>query len=398
MLSSGSGAPNTFAPTGRAPGPCLRFVDFFAGIGGFRLGLERSGHECVAACELAEFPRRVYAHHWHEPEFGDLRAIKPADIPEAEIWCGGFPCQDVSSAGKGAGLLGGERSMLVWRLLGLAAVARPTWILMENVRGLLVRGRGFGRLLGVLARLGYRVAWRPLDAQCFGVAQQRRRIFLLARLAGAPGPCPGACLLESARVQGAAGEGGASGADGAGAAARSPGAARTRLACTGRRRVQNDTFVVHSSGSNAKDSNGGWGGAAGGTLVLPFDRAHITSPDNRSRPTPGRPAYTLAATSRPAVAYVFAPEFGQGADLRATEADHSPALAPSGRHDRGVRVVEGCRVRILLPVEWERLFGFPDGWTAIEGASDSKRYEALGNSVAVPVVEWIGRRLREVTH
>ena len=97
----------------------LKFFDWFAGIGGFRLGLEQAGHTCVGACEINKHARKIYAARFgHEPMFGDINLVRPEEIPEADLWCGGFPCQDLSTAGRRAGI-GGARSGLVWKLLEL---------------------------------------------------------------------------------------------------------------------------------------------------------------------------------------------------------------------------------------------------------------------------------------
>lgn len=375
----------------------LSAVDWFSGVGGFRLGLERAGARVVASCELAEFPRAVYRERFgEEPTWEDVLDVQPEAIPQADLWCGGFPCQDLSSAGKRLGLLApGKRSVLVWRLLGLASVARPRWIWLENVRGLLVRGRGFGELLGVLARLGYRVAWRTLDAASFGVPQRRRRVFVLAGRVGAIGACPALVLAESSRVPGAADPGGETWEEAARAAeerAGGGGVARCLTAHPGRL-SGGETFVVART-LRACEGKSRASDATASTFVIAFDQAQVTHPENRSRCEPGAPAYTLAANSRPAVAFVVAPKFGQGSDLRARPAERSPALtATDHRNGRGIRMVQASGVRRMTPLEWERCFGFPDGWTAIPGASDSQRYRALGNSVAVPAIEWIARRL-----
>ena len=115
----------------------MKFCDFFAGIGGFRLGLERAGHECVWSCEWADFPRKVYKKNFgHEPEGKDLNDVKADQIPAADLWCGGFPCQDLSVAGKRGGLEA-NRSGMWWVWRELIARVRPQWLLIENVPGLL---------------------------------------------------------------------------------------------------------------------------------------------------------------------------------------------------------------------------------------------------------------------
>lgn len=200
----------------------MKVASFFAGIGSFDLGLTRAGHEIVYACEIEPFARSVYAaRFWREPEGKDINDVRPEAIPDADLWCGGFPCQDLSTAGRRAGIVAGARSGLVWRFLDLAAERGPEWVLLENVPGLLTGrddedgdevaagdpagrpGMGtaggsvswFGSLLGALAERGYVGAWRVLDARYFGVPQRRRRVFLLARRAG-DGPDPGEVLLE----------------------------------------------------------------------------------------------------------------------------------------------------------------------------------------------------------
>lgn len=132
-------------------------------------------------------------------------------------------------------------------------------------------------------------------------------------------------------------------------------------------------------------------------LVAAFDPTQVTHPENRSSCRPD--AVSLSKTARPPhVAFSIYPESGQGADLRATEVQVSPALTATdlgAATDRGTRIVDVTRARVrrLTPRECERLQGFPDDWTAIPGAKDSPRYAALGNSMAVPVMHWIGRRL-----
>ncbi len=115
----------------------MRFASFFSGIGGFELGLDRAGHECVFACEIDPFARSVYQARFGRLPTEDVTRVQPHEIPEADLWCGGFPCQDLSTAGKRAGLGEGTRSGLVWNLLDLAAERRPDWLLLENVPGLL---------------------------------------------------------------------------------------------------------------------------------------------------------------------------------------------------------------------------------------------------------------------
>ena len=439
----------------------LRFVDWFAGIGGFRLGLERAGHSCVWSCEINPFSRSVYAARFGAPpEAEDVTRVRADEIPQADLWTAGFPCQDVSTAGLRGGL-GASRSGLVWTLLDLAAEARPKWILLENVPGLLQFRDGFGELLARLEDLGYVGAWRVLDAQFFGVPQRRRRVFILA---GRSGECrPDEVLLEPEGVCGRssprrkARSGSAEGAHGGAGG----GVAKPLLAHAGKRddydtedliaaTVQasaghhgrssprgdgSDNLVaatLHAHGRSVRDDfncfafsitpEGGQGADIRATevdlapainatsearsndrglRVIGFDMAQVTAPENRSRCEPGEPAPTLAKESRPSVAFCVpldmskvreSTETGAGTPSTGVGRDGDPAYTLSAQG--AVQGVAAAGVRRLTPRECERLQGFPDDWTLLDGGSDSQRYKAIGNSVAVPVIRWIGERLR----
>jgi DNA (cytosine-5)-methyltransferase 1 len=161
----------------------LRVLDLFSGIGGFSLGLERTGgFETVAFCEIEEFPRRVLAKHWPGlPCYTDVRELTgerlAADGIAVDVICGGFPCQDISDAGRRAGLEG-ERSGLWAEIVRLAGDIRPDFVVVENVAALL--GRGLGRVLGDLAAVGYDAEWEVLGADALGASQHRERIWILA--------------------------------------------------------------------------------------------------------------------------------------------------------------------------------------------------------------------------
>lgn len=153
----------------------MTFYDAFAGIGGFRLGLESAGHRCIGSCEINEYARKVYYKRFGEWPDKDIREVK--DIKGADMLCGGFPCQDISTAGKGAGL-SGERSGLWWELARIIKDCVPRWVFLENVPALL--GRGLGDILGHLASCGYDAEWDCLSAQAFGAPHRRDRIWIVA--------------------------------------------------------------------------------------------------------------------------------------------------------------------------------------------------------------------------
>lgn len=339
----------------------------FSSVGGMDIGLSRAGFKHAFFCEADEWRRSILARHWPGvPIHHDVRAVarEHSESPEGsrvgdgtggelrpgrvDLIAGGFPCQDLSVAGRRRGLAG-ERSGLFYEFARIAdELVRPGgWILIENVLGLLSshNGRDFGIVLATLAEIGFMDgAWRVLDAQHFGVPQRRRRVFILARRAR--GDRAREVLLEpeggrwdlapgyEARAQAAAGAGG--GAYVAGSPSRRYGKGVNTT-------VDDGAIVVSRMPST---NHGGWRigaeEAAGGALVV-------------------------AALDR-----------GQGGPDDSAQGGHLTA------HTGGVRR--------LTPTECERLMGWPDGWT--EPGSDSKRYAACGDGVVSYVAEWIGRRLR----
>jgi len=160
-----------------------RLLDLFSGIGGFSLGLERSGgFKTVAFCEVEPFCTKILNKHWPEvPVYGDVRELTAkrlaADGIGVDAICGGFPCQDISTAGKGAGIEG-ERSGLWSEYARLIGELRPRYVFVENVAALL--GRGLDRVLGDLAALGYDAEWHCIPASAVGAPHQRDRIWIMA--------------------------------------------------------------------------------------------------------------------------------------------------------------------------------------------------------------------------
>lgn len=167
----------------------LTGVSLFAGVGGFDLAMQRQGIKVVASVEIDKNCNQVLAQHFPDAtQFTDVTTVKGEDLinagftPSTGIITGGFPCQDLSVAGKRAGLAG-ERSGLFWEIARLVEETQTEYFIIENVPGLLSsnEGKDFGVVIGTMADLGYSVGWRVLDAQHFGVPQRRRRVFIVGR-------------------------------------------------------------------------------------------------------------------------------------------------------------------------------------------------------------------------
>lgn len=194
----------------------MKFIDFFAGIGGFRRGMELAGHECVGFCEFDKFAtasyismhllteeqrktlkdipikkrqKEILKEEYRNGEWyaNDIRRVYAGDIPKADCWCFGFPCQDISVAGKQAGFQG-NRSSLFFRVMYLVGKLKeedkPTYLFIENVKNLLSVNGGwdFARLLIEMDRAGYDAEWQVLNSKDFGVPQNRERCFIVGHL------------------------------------------------------------------------------------------------------------------------------------------------------------------------------------------------------------------------
>jgi len=314
----------------------LTFGSLFSGIGGFDLGLERAGLQCQWQVEIDEQCNNVLERHWPAvPQYGDVRECGRHNLTAVDLICGGFPCQDLSVAGKRAGLAG-ERSGLWFEFHRVVTELGPRWVVIENVPGLLSSngGRDFAIILRGLVKCGYGVAWRVLDAQYFGVAQRRRRVFIVGHLGNGRAA---EVLFEP--------EGGAWNSAPGREAGEGTAAATLRGFGHGWQGQHNDTNAVVISVSFALNA-----------AASPRYDGESETLVTRNWQTGGDMRYGF--NERPML--------------------HSSQIPAVG-------------VRRLTPVECERLQGFPDGWTG--GQSDSTRYRQLGNAVCVPVAEWLGWRL-----
>ena len=434
----------------------LQVASLFTGVGGIDLAFERAGAPTRLMCEYDKAARSVLARHYPGvPIHHDVRELTHHDLtaaglrPDTTIVTGGFPCQDLSLAGARRGMGHGTRSGLFWHIIRLLADFRAAWVVLENVPGILsatcpctgdgaclargavrcpgdlhsvtggaceggcvpTHGGVMGAVIGALGELGYGLAWRVLDAQHFGVPQRRRRVVIVGRL-GDSGAAPARVLLEPYGSRGDLAEGVEEGPDTTPGAARGAGVPSLSPTLTSPRRGQrynpDEALIVSaltaaSGGPDDNDAQAGHlvvtplalrGRGGGSQLEVgseagPFHtlRAGDAGEDGTGRGTPIIAATLTAGMSSSGVS---APGRRNEDDVNLVAFDGTgitPTLAGSRPH----AIASDTQVRRLTPLECERLQGFPDGWTA--GQADSPRYRQMGNAVAVPVFEWVARRV-----
>jgi DNA (cytosine-5)-methyltransferase 1 len=399
----------------------LTAVSLFAGIGGFDLALKRAGVAVKAAVEIDPACRGVLARRFPQTTlFSDVKEVTGDQlraaglVPGRGVITAGWPCQGNSVAGRGKGMAD-PRSGLWRHVVRLLDEARPRWFIGENVPGLLSvnGGRDFGAVLGDLDDLGYGVAWRVLDAQWFGVPQRRRRVFLAGCLGDPAGPVE--VLLEPEGGGGHPAEGGEAGPGTPGRAQDRPGIARVIGTLGGNGpgggwRVGADEAAAGQLVASTLQGGGRRGhrldaeSAAGGHLVaIPLDLRNAARSTEAGETAgtgigaEGDPAFTLSAANRALPGVAFGVSENQRGEV--LETTYSRQLTTGGgKPGQGYGAVrQDTAVRRLTPMECERLMGFPDDWTRwlADGTeqSDSARYRQCGNSIAVPVAEWITRRL-----
>jgi len=438
----------------------MRFLSVCSGIEAASVAWQPLGWHAVAFSEIEPFPCAVLAHHYpNTPNWGDMTKFKEWPDATVDLLCGGTPCQSFSVAGLRKGLAD-PRGNLMLTYLAIAARYRPRWLVWENVPGVLSsnRGRDFGALLEGLAELRYGFAYRVLDAQYFGVAQRRRRVFVVgcfrdwrraaavlferASLSGHPAPSRQAGAAVAALTARGVGTCGADDNQGqAGHLITSTGELSHCLNAggMGRQDYETETLIAHTLRGEGFDASED--GTGRGTPLVPvvFDTTQITSAENGSNPKPGDPCHPLAAGAHP-------PAIAFPANLSGTQCASAENLSPSlcaknptavaqpytlairgrgdshaleyrqdgtanalltpngGRGGVGVgAIATEMQVRRLTPEECEALQGFPRGYTRIpwrgkpaDKCPDGPRYRALGNSMAVPVMRWIGERIAQV--
>lgn len=379
----------------------MRHADAFAGIGGFALAAMAAGMTTTWSCEIDPFARAVYEQRLGIPEEQFERDIRTRHvIPRCDILTGGWPCQDHSVAGRCEGLAG-NRSGLFWELVAILRESRPAWRLFENVPGVFSTGdrRDFAVVLRTLADCGYRVGWRVLDAEFFGLAQGRARVFLV-------GNSRDSASVAAVLFDGETGERHPSSRGKTGKAIATTLGAR---ASGGRDATDLDghgALIAHTltgEGCDASEDGTGRGTplvaqtvtakTAKGTGVPSGDECQnlIADPITANRTT------YCNAGNNPKPRNLVAVD-STGITSPGNRSGEHP-VAPTLNQDGNV-LVTTQRIRRLTPNECERLQGYPDDWTLVEyrgkPAKDTPRYRVIGNAVAVPVVTWLMRRIAAV--
>ena len=374
--------------------------------------------------EIEKFPSAVLAHHHPDvPNLGDMTQFKEWPIDRSiDLLVGGTPCQSFSVAGLRKGL-DDPRGNLMLTYLAIAAQYQPKWLVWENVPGVLSsqRGRDFGTFLGALGQLGYGFAYRVLDAQYFGVAQRRRRVFVVGYLGDWRRAA--AVLFERESLSGHPAPSREAGEKAAPTVTQ--GAPFSR---TGNQRVEAEAIVAQClttrTGSmydpfmetlpiafGAQNSaNQGDSVSTEVTPTLDKSKTPAVAIQNATRGasqnglgiTTDGPMYTLDVGSQHAVAIqaqALKEKQPKSQGFGVDDSGTSYTLTAGDRH----AMQYGSQVRRLTPIECERLQGFPDNFTqipwrnkSVEDCPDGPRYKAMGNSMAVPVMRWIGERIQMV--
>jgi len=438
----------------------MKYGSVCSGVEAASVAWKSLGWEAQFFSEIEKFPSAVLNHHYPDvPNYGDMTKFKEWNADTIDLLVGGTPCQSFSIAGLRKGLED-PRGNLMLTYLAMAEQLKPKWLVWENVPGVLSSngGKDFGTFLSALGQIGYGFSWRILDAQYFGLAQRRKRLFVVGYLGDWRRTAE--VLFEPESVSGHP----------APSREARQGVAPTvtqgaPFRCTGNDRVESEAYVPVIAGSLDTQCGGGkltHQSAKNGHLILEKGlmgtltarmfaslgsrdveegAIHPVAFDAYNQEVTGAVSKTLAARSdqdtasciafgaqnsanqgdsvstkvtptldkskTPAVAYSIMPMNG-GKDYKARVTDVAQPLmagGPVGGNQGGDFIhapVADMQVRRLTPIECERLQGFSDNYTQIpwrnksaEDCPDGPRYKAMGNSMAVPVMRWIGERIQK---
>lgn len=381
----------------------MNFLDLFAGIGGFRLGMERAGHKCIGYCEVDKFARMSYQaiHNTDgEIDYKDITEVTNEEFRKlkgtVDVICGGFPCQAFSIAGNQLGFED-ARGTLFYEIARAAEQIKPRYLFLENVRNLLShdKGKTFARMLKILDELGYDAEWQVLNSKNFGVPQNRERVFIIGHLRGE-------CTSRVFPIGGENTEfhnqstikilGNTKNPKGTSQGSKSivhdpNGIVGTLLATDYKEPKQvlvNNTYgEINQVGNIGKSDN--FGGNPQVTRV--YDINGISPTLNTMQGGGREPKILVKEATKQGYAV---------ADVGGGVHNIAPTLTKSSYQENNFLKTEGVNIRKLTPRECWRLQGFPD-WAfdkAQKVNSNSQLYKQAGNSVTVNVIEEIAKRLK----
>lgn len=380
----------------------LTFIDLFAGVGMARMGMEQAGFKCVYTCEFDKHKRKEYEIiHGNIPEGCDIRDVRAADIPRADVWFFGAPCQDFSLAGLRKGL-GGDRSSLVgevFRLIEEKAEDKPTWLVYENVKGMLSSNSGWDFLSILLAMdgLGYDVEWQTLNTKDFGIPQNRERVYTIGHLR----KCGSKQILPITSTDGKD--------------------SNTKINIVGstdpNKKIQQRKYIYGDDGlmgcltaTDYKEPK-----------IVQIGRIKSDKRENtnayREYDSQGLSLCLNAMQGGGREPHVLVKSATMGGYERATIGDSINLAFPDSTTRRGrvgkevaqtldrscnqgvfIQDGEEYVIRKLTPKECMRLQGVPDEYTdklIQAGISDSQIYKAAGDGLSVPIAKEIGERIRK---
>jgi DNA (cytosine-5)-methyltransferase 1 len=358
----------------------MRLGSLFSGIGGFDLGFQKAGYNISFCVEKDKYCQAILHKHFPNAEhYGDIVNVDVTKLPKIDVLVGGFPCQDISIAGKRAGLQG-TRSSLFYEFDRYIRATNPRFIVVENVPGLLSSNSGhdFAFVLNeMVERWGAKsIAWRILDSQFFGVPQRRRRIFFVADLAG---ECASEILSLSDSSTGNTSKG--------------PKAGKA-VTCT-------PSGISGTCSSKWAKGTGGPAGDEHYNLIVyrwQNQKDGLVNDGTVATLRTSMGSSGFSEVNHPLVHAYSVSDKSKAQSMSVNEISVSNTLFSGNPrfHNEysSVVIADAGMVRRLTPLECERLQGFPDNWT--EGQSDSQRYKQIGNAVTVNVAEWIANRIKSV--
>jgi DNA (cytosine-5)-methyltransferase 1 len=425
----------------------MKYLSVCSGVEAATVAWHGLGWKPVAFSDIEKFTNEVLAHHYpNVPNMGDMTKYKEWNLNGSiDLLVGGTPCQSFSVAGLRKGLED-PRGNLMLTYVGILDKFRPKWCVWENVPGVLSSngGRDFGSFLGALVELGYGFAYRVLDAQNFGVPQRRRRVFVVGCLGD--WEYPAKVLFESESLRGdtkksrskkqnptsfvessfgafredeLAGTLRASGGANAGGSETLyvPNTARCLTRGVAQKNdFETDTFITQVYENHGTDSRvkpveicptvtSRWG-TGGNNVPLAQNIAYSIQGSMIGRSDTAGPqgagvneeiSFTLNTTDRHGVAQVFQQNTRNEVRYIGGNGQIAGALMAEPGMKQQNYIHHNMAVRRLTPIECERLQGFPDDYTNIKDkCPDGPRYKAMGNSMAVPVMKWIGERIESV--